>query len=106
MFRILLLAGLIFASAHQGFARKVDFALEDALAVVIVQSDKVELGSQPCCQENPVKETKSTYCKSDCKGVIASGLVVLHKKSEAQDGALAVAHNSASVPLEPGPPKS
>lgn len=106
MFRILLLAGLIFASASQGFARKVDFEVEDALEVVVVQAVTVELGSPPCCDEKPMVETKSTYCKSDCKGVIASGLVVPDKRSEAPDGALAVPRHSAFDPLEPGPPKS
>lgn len=106
MFRILIIIGLLFASASQGFARKVDFAIADVPTYVTIDQVIAELRAPDCCEAEPVLQAKSTYCKSDCKGVIGSLLDVPLKAAQAPDGMQSKRHSSISDYLEPGPPKS
>jgi hypothetical protein len=106
MFRILLIIGLLFAGATQGFARKVDVAVDDVPSYLSLDQVVAELRVANCCDETVVLQAKSTYCKSDCKGVIASLLAVPHNSVQVPDGLVSTRQSSVSDYLEPGPPKS
>ncbi|MEP2704215.1 MAG: hypothetical protein ABJQ71_07320 [Roseibium sp.] len=105
MFRILIIIGLLFATASQGFARKVDVSVADPTEQVIATTLLGELAAPTCCDEKPVIESKSTYCKSDCKGVISTGLIVPLKASQVPDGASHSVRHSIIGYVEHGPPK-
>ncbi len=106
MFRILIIIGLLFASATQGFARKVDIAVDDVPTYLTMDQVISELRAPDCCDAEPVIQVKSTYCKSDCKGVIGSLLDVPQKSGEIPDEMAQRHQNSIFENLEPGPPKS
>lgn len=106
MFRILLLVGLIFASASQGFARKVDVLPAAGDPVQVIETHAGDLVAPPAAPDMPVIETKTTYCKSDCKGVISGISLVPPKASQAPDATTAMQRHSFVEPLEPEPPKS
>ncbi|MEP3049228.1 MAG: hypothetical protein ABJL55_19905 [Roseibium sp.] len=106
MFRILIIIGLLFASASQGFARKVDVVVDDPAKLVITPTFSDELAAPRCCDEKPVVESKSTYCKSDCKGVISSGLIVPLRSPQAPDDVSSSVRHSVVGHVEHGPPKS
>ncbi|GAA0776367.1 hypothetical protein E1180_14400 [Roseibium denhamense] len=106
MFRILLLVGLIFASASQGFARKIDVPSEGVPVAPVLQIITAESADLTCCSDQQVVDTQSPYCKSDCKGVVTGLMVMPFKASDAPDEASLPGQRSFHVPLEPGPPKT
>lgn len=109
MLRIVILVGLILASASQGFAHKVGVwpdpvqSAQSIEAVEVFPGENAEPSEVP---DNSVGEAKSTYCQFDCKGVIAASIIVPAKSSPVPDGAGGIRHHSIFEPLDPRPPET
>ena len=106
MFRILLIIGLLFASASQGFAHKVKLSVDESSVPTTLNSLSAELVAPECCKDQVAVPAKPSHCKSDCKGVIADVSAVPFKTTRALDGVPISFTRSVTDLLEPGPPKS
>ncbi|MET1411857.1 hypothetical protein ABVF61_06300 [Roseibium sp. HPY-6] len=108
MFRILLIVGLLIAGVQQGFARgTVDVSETETQVIMSMDQAVSQLSEDACCDEQPVAETKPSFCKnSECKAVMASVLSVSLKEQDHPDWVTHRSQASAQKRLEPKPPNS
>ncbi|WP_305987234.1 hypothetical protein [Roseibium sp. MMSF_3544] len=108
MFRVLLIIGLLIAGAQQGFARgSVGMSASELPVVMTMDLAIAQLHEKECCSEQPVAETKPSYCKnSECKAVMAAASFNSLSGQDHPDWVSVRHHTSVPERLEPKPPNS